>query len=202
MHHVRAQVAAARFPAGTTTALGGAPAQGVDFLDAVYGSFPYIVALTLVLALLVLTRAFRSLSLAILAVLLDLVSVGAAYGLVVTVFRTGVGRHLLGTYQVGQVEGWVPVFIFAVLFGLSSDYEVFIVSRVREAHDAGAGTSAAIRDGLARTGAVVSAAALIMVGALAGLVTGRVAGLQELGVGSAWGSWSTRRSCAASCSPA
>ncbi len=183
VRHVRAQVAAARFPAGTTTQLGGAPAQGVDFLDAVYGSFPLIVLLTLVLALIVLTRAFRSLTLAILAVLLDLVSVGAAYGLVVTIFRTGVGHHLLGTYQVGQVEGWVPVFIFAVLFGLSSDYEVFIVSRIREAHDAGADTTTAIREGLARTGAVVSAAALIMVGALAGLVAGRVAGLQELGVG-------------------
>lgn len=184
VHHIRSDlISHTHFPAGTAINLGGAPSQGADFLDAVYGSFPAIVALTLVLALAVLTRAFRSLTLAALAVVLDLVSVLAAYGLVVAVFRTGVGARLLGTYHVDQIEGWVPVFIFAVLFGLSSDYEVFIVSRIREARDAGASTVDAIREGLARSGAVVSAAALIMVGALSGLIFGRIAGLQELGVG-------------------
>jgi len=183
VRHIRGLVARARFPAGTTLDLGGAPSQGVDFLRAVYGSFPAIVLITLTLAVAVLTRAFRSLTLAGLAVVLDLVSVAAAYGLVVAIFRSGAGARLLGTYHVSQVEGWVPVFIFAVLFGLSSDYEVFIVSRIREAHDAGATTVEAIREGLARTGAVVSAAALIMIGALTGLVAGRIAGLQELGVG-------------------
>ncbi len=176
-------IARARFPTGTILSLGGAPSQGADFLNAVYGSFPVIILLTLALALVVLTRAFRSLSLAAVAVLLDLISVVAAYGLMVDVFRTGVGARLLGTYHVAQIEGWVPVFIFAVLFGLSSDYEVFIVSRIREARDAGAGTAQAIAEGLVRTGAVVSAAALIMIGALTGLVFGRIAGLQELGVG-------------------
>jgi putative drug exporter of the RND superfamily len=184
VHHLRHDlIPRARFPAGTTISLGGAPSQGADFLNAVYGSFPLIILLTLVLALGVLTRAFRSLSLALVAVGLDLVSVVAAYGLVVDVFRTGVGARLLGTYHVSQIEGWVPVFIFAVLIGLSSDYEVFIVSRIREARDAGASTVDAIAEGLARTGAVVSAAALIMIGALTGLIVGRIAGLQELGVG-------------------
>ena len=181
-HIATTLIAAARFPAGTRVTLGGAPGQGVDFLDAVYGSFAWIVAAAMLLAFLVLARAFRSLTLALVAVVLDLLSVGAAYGVTVVVFRGGLGRALLGTYQVSQLEGWVPVFAFALLFGLSSDYEVFIVSRVRELHDAGADTAAAILGGVARTGGVVSAAAAIMVGALAGLVFGRVAGLQELGI--------------------
>jgi putative drug exporter of the RND superfamily len=98
-----------------------------------------------------------------------------------------VGAAVLGLYRVPQVEGWVPVFLFAMLFGLSMDYEVFFVSRMREAWDKGADNRGAIVEGLAHTGRVVSVAALIMVGALAGLVVGRVAGLQELGAGLALG---------------
>ncbi len=184
---VRTQLSHARFPAGTRAYLGGGPAQGVDFLTALYGELPWIVALALALALLALARAFRSLTIALVAVGLDLLSVAAAYGVLVAVFRDGVGASWLGTYRVGQLEGWVPVFIFAILFGLSMDYEVFIVARVREARDRGADTVAAIVEGLATTGGVVSSAAVIMVGAVSGLVLGQVAGLQELGVGMAAG---------------
>jgi RND superfamily putative drug exporter len=145
------------------------------------------VLLALALAYLILLRAFRSLVLPLLAVLLDLVSVAAAYGLLVVIFRFGVGSSLLGTYHVSQIEGWVPIFIFAVLFGLSSDYEVFIVARMRESWDSGSGNAKAITDGLAHTGGVVTAAAVIMVGALGGLAFGQIAGLQELGVGLALG---------------
>ena len=173
----------AHFPSGTKIYLGGAPAQGVDFLTSVYGAFPWIVLLALVLAYLVLVRAFRSIVLPLLAVVLDLLSVGAAYGVLVLVFRFGVLSSVLGTYKVSQIEGWVPVFLFATLFGLSMDYEVFIVSRMREAFTHGAAGKDAIVDGLANTGGVVTAAAVIMVGALCGLVFGHVAGLQELGVG-------------------
>ncbi len=176
-------IAHAHFPPGTTIYLGGAPAQGVDFLNAVYGAFPWLVALALLLAYLVLVRAFRSLVLPLLAVALDLLSVGAAYGVLVLVFRFGVLSTVLGTYKVSQIEGWVPVFLFATLFGLSMDYEVFIVSRMREAFTRGATNEDAILEGMANTGGVVTAAAVIMVGALAGLVVGHVAGLQELGVG-------------------
>jgi putative drug exporter of the RND superfamily len=184
VRHIRSDfVARAHFPRGTRVDVGGAPSQGLDFLDAIYGAFGWIVAAALVLAYLVLARAFRSLTLPLVAVLLDLLTVGAAYGLTVAVFRGGPGASLLGTYHVAQLEGWVPVFIFALLFGLSSDYEVFIVARMREARDAGANTRRAILEGAALTGGVVSAAALIMVGAVSGLVLGRVAGLQELGVG-------------------
>ncbi|MGB8197355.1 MAG: MMPL family transporter [Acidimicrobiales bacterium] len=175
------------FPAGTTVYVGGAPAQGVDFLNTVYGAFPWIVALALLLTYLVLARAFRSLVLPLIAVLLDLVSVGVAYSVLVAVFRFGVGSRLLGTYHVSQIEGWVPVFLFAMLFGLSMDYEVFIVTRIRESWRAGANNADAIVEGLSKTGAVVTSAALIMVVALSGLVFGHIAGLQELGVGLALG---------------
>lgn len=176
-------IARAHFPPGTKIYLGGAPAQGVDFLTSVYGAFPWIVLLALMLAYLVLVRAFRSIVLPLLAVVLDLLSVGAAYGVLVLVFRFGVLSSVLGTYKVSQIEGWVPVFLFATLFGLSMDYEVFIVSRIREAFSHGAQSTDAIVDGMANTGGVVTAAAVIMVGALCGLVFGHVAGLQELGVG-------------------
>jgi RND superfamily putative drug exporter len=176
-------IARAHFPSGTRIYVGGAPAQGVDFLSAIYGAFPWIVALALLLAYLVLVRAFRSAVLPLLAVVLDLLSVGAAYGVLVLVFRFGVLSSVLGTYHVSQIEGWVPVFLFATLFGLSMDYEVFIVSRMREAFTRGATNDDAIIEGMANTGGVVTAAAVIMVAALCGLVFGHVAGLQELGVG-------------------
>lgn len=180
-------VTAAVLPAGSRVYVGGAPAQGVDFLNTVYGGFPWIVALALALAFLFLVRAFRSLLLAALAIVLDLVSVSVAYGVVVEMFRFGVGSRILGTYHVAQIEGWVPIFLFAVLFGLSMDYEVFIVSRIREAWLVSGDSGQAVVEGLARTGGVVSAAALILVAALGGLVLGHVAGLQELGVGLAFG---------------
>ena len=167
--------------------MGGAPAEGVDFLNTVYGAFPWIVALALLVAYLILARAFRSLVLPLIATLLDLVTVATAYGLLVVVFRFGVGSPVLGTYHVSQIEGWVPVFLFAMLFGLSMDYEVFIVTRIREAWLHGSTNDDAIVEGLANTGGVITSAALIMVGATSGLVFGHIAGLQELGVGLALG---------------
>jgi RND superfamily putative drug exporter len=139
------------------------------------------------LAYVVLVRAFRSVLLPLMAVLLDALSVAASYGLLVVLFRFGVGADLFGLYRVSQIEGWVPVFLFAMLFGLSMDYEVFFVTRMRESWDKGADNNRAVAAGLARTGRVVSVAAVIMVGALCGLVGGRVAGLQELGAGLALG---------------
>jgi RND superfamily putative drug exporter len=121
------------------------------------------------------------------ALALDAVSVAATYGLLVVIFRFGFGADTLGLYRVSQIEGWVPIFLFAMLFGLSMDYEVFFVSRMRESWDEGADNRRAVSDGLVHTGRVVSAAALIMVAALSGLVIGRVAGLQELGAALALG---------------
>lgn len=177
----------AHFPPGLSVYVGGAPAQGADFLTRVYGAFPWIVLLVLALAYLVLLRAFRSLVLPLMAVALDAVSVAAAYGLLVVIFRFGVGHDVLGLYRVSQIEGWVPIFLFAMLFGLSMDYEVFFVTRIRESWDVSRDNRSAVSDGLTHTGRVVSAAALIMVGALSGLVAGHVAGLQEIGAGLALG---------------
>ncbi|MBW4029952.1 MAG: MMPL family transporter [Acidobacteria bacterium] len=178
----RHDVPAARLTRGVRVYVGGAPAQGVDFLERLYGSFAWVVTLALASALVILWRAFRSFVVALLAIVGDLLSVVAAYGVTVAVFRFGVLGPWWGTYRVDQIEGWVPVFVFAMLFGLSMDYEVFIVARMREARDAGAAWDSAIISGLSQTGGVISAAALIMVGALSGLVGGHVAGLQELGV--------------------
>ena len=188
VHQIRSRfLPAAGFPPGMGVYIGGAPAQGADFLTRVYGTFPWIVLLVLALAYLVLLRAFRSLLLPLMAVALDAVSVAAAYGLLVVIFRFGVGADVLGLYRVSQIEGWVPIFLFAMLFGLSMDYEVFFVTRMRESWDSWADNTRALSDGLTHTGRVVSAAALIMVAALSGLVGGHVAGLQELGVGLALG---------------
>lgn len=170
-----------------TIYVGGAAAQGVDFLNVVYGTFPFIFVAALAIAYFLLIRSFRSLILPLIAVVLDLISLAATYGLLVAVFRFGFLSPILGTYHVPQIEGWVPVFLFAVLFGLSMDYEVFIVTRMREARDKGESTAEAIKEGLAHTGGVVTAAAIILVGALGGLANGHIAGLQELGVGLALG---------------
>ena len=186
--HIRdVDVTAAALPPGFRVLVGGAAAQGVDFLTRAYGAFAWLVALALALALLIVWRAFDSLALAVASIVFDLLSVAAGYGLMVAVFRFGFAADVLGTYRTAQIEGWVPIFIFAVLFGLSMDYEVFIVRRVREARLAGQSHHDAIVAGLADTGGVVSAAAVVMIAALSGLVAGHVAGLQELGVGLAGG---------------
>ncbi len=173
----------ARFLAGTSVYVGGAPAQGVDYLDRSYGWFPWLVLGALVLTYLVLLRAFRSVVLPLKAVLLNLLSVAAVYGLLVVIFRWGVGARLLGLYRVPQIEGWIPIFLFAMLFGLSMDYEVFLVTRMRESWDHVHDNARAVAHGLERTGRIVTAAAAIMVAAFSGFVAGRVAGLQEFGVG-------------------
>jgi RND superfamily putative drug exporter len=177
----------ARFPAGTRVFVGGGPAQGVDYLSRSYSLFPWLIAGVLVLTYLILLRGFRSVLLPLKAVLLNLLSVAAVYGLLVIIFIWGVGAHLLGLYHVSAVEGWIPIFLFAMLFGLSMDYEVFLVTRMREAWDDVPDNTRAVAYGLERTGRVVTAAALIMVAAFSGFVAGHVAGLQEFGAGLALG---------------
>ena len=176
-----------RFSKNTKFYLGGAPAQGADLLQKLFAFFPWIVLLMLLLAYLLLLRAFRSLILPLKAILLVLFSIASAYGSLVLVFRKGVGSAILGTYRLDQMEAWVLIFLFALLFGLSMDYEVFIVSRMREAKNRGESNADAIIEGLAHTGGVVSAAAVIFVGAIGGFVLGHFAGLQQLGIGLAIG---------------
>ena len=176
-------IPAARFPASSTVLAGGAAPQGVDFLHRAYAVFPWLIAGVLVLTYLLLARAFRSLILPLKAVLLNLLSVAAAYGMLVIAFRWGFGHDVLGLYRFEQVEGWIPIFLFAMLFGLSMDYEVFLVTRMREAWDDGADNATAVALGLERTGRIVSAAAIIMVAAFSGFLAGRIVGLQEFGLG-------------------
>ena len=166
--------------------VGGAPAQGVDYLDRSFGPFPWLVGGALALTYLLLLRAFRSLLLPLKAVLLNILSVAATYGLLVIVFRWGVGADLLGLVRVTQVEGWIPIFLFAMLFGLSMDYEVFLVTRMREEWEETHDNTVAVARGLERTGRIITAAALIMVAAFSGFLAGRVAGLQEFGAGLAF----------------
>ena len=176
-------IQAARFPASADVRVGGGPAQGVDFLDQAYRYFVPLIAAVLLLTYLLLMRAFRSVLVPLKAVLLNLLSVGASYGMLVVVFRWGVGRDLLGLYQFGQVEGWIPIFLFAMLFGLSMDYEVFLVTRMRESWDEGLDNETAVAHGLERTGRIITAAAIIMCAAFSGFVAGRIVGLQEFGIG-------------------
>ncbi len=184
IERVRARhVPAADFPPGVRVVAGGAPAQGVDFLARVDAVFPWLVLAALALTYLVLARAFRSLLLPLKAVLLNLLSVAASYGLLVLVFQHGVAADLLGVQQAAQIEGWIPIVLFATLFGLSMDYEVFIVSRMRETWDATHDNAAAVAAGLERTGPLISVAAVVMIGAFAGFVLGRVPGLQQFGLG-------------------
>jgi RND superfamily putative drug exporter len=171
------------FPRGVTIRAGGGPPQGVDFLTRAYDTFPWLVAAVLVLTYLLLLRAFRSILLPLKAVLLNLLSVAASYGMLVLIFRWGVGQELLGLYQFGQVEGWIPIFLFAMLFGLSMDYEVFLVTRMREAWDERRNNEQAVAEGLERTGRIVTAAAIVMVAAFSGFVAGRIIGLQQFGMG-------------------
>ena len=180
-------LAHANFGVHSKLYLGGEPAQGVDLLHRIFASFPWIVICVLLIAYLLLFRAFRSVVLPLKAILMDLISIAVAYAALVLVFRHGIGSSLLGTYHLDQIEAWVLIFLFAVLFGLSMDYEVFMVSRMREAWMRGASNEEAIVEGLSETGGVVSAAAIILVGALGGFVFGHFAGLQQLGVGLACG---------------
>ena len=165
-------IPAARFPAAADVRVGGGPAQGVDFLHQAYRYFVPLVVAVLLLTYLLLMRAFRSLLVPAKAVLLNLLSVAASYGMLVVVFRWGLGHDLFGLYQFGQIEGWIPIFLFAMLFGLSMDYEVFIVTRMRESWDSGADNETAVAHGLERTGRIITAAAVIMCAAFSGFVAG------------------------------
>ena len=184
VHRLRDDIIpAAKWPEDVRVLAGGGPPQGVDFIDRSYAVFPWLVLGVLVLTYLLLMRAFRSIILPLKAVLLNLLSVAASYGALVVVFKWGLGSSLWGLYQFPQVEAWIPIFLFAMLFGLSMDYEVFLVTRMREAWDETKDNARAVGLGLERTGRIVTAAAIVMVAAFSGFIAGRVVGLQEFGFG-------------------
>jgi len=172
---------------GTSGTLTGVTAVDRDFLHALFGSFPYVLAIVLLLTLVLLARAFRSVVLAIKAVLLNLMSLGAAFGIVVLIFQQGHGSQLWDVGATGAITAYVPLMIFAFLYGLSMDYEVFMLSRMREAYDETGSTDRAIELGLARTGKLVTSGALILMFAFLVLSTTPGFEVKTLAVGVAAG---------------
>jgi len=143
--------------------IGGIVAQNSDFISAVYGSFPAMAALIVALTFLLLARAFRSVLLPVKALVLNILSVGAAWGVVTLVWQHGFGSDALwGIPASGSIPSWLPLMMFAFLFGLSMDYEVFILARMREEYDATGSTDTAVVEGIGRTGRLVTSAALIL----------------------------------------
>jgi uncharacterized membrane protein YdfJ with MMPL/SSD domain len=148
---------------GAETAVTGDTAEDVDFTHQMKHGVPYVIAFVLVLAFCLLLVAFRSIVVPLKAIVLNLLSVGASYGVLVLVFQHRWAEGLLGFTSNGAIISWLPLFLFVVLFGLSMDYHVFILSRVREAVDAGMPTDEAVRHGITVTAGVVTSAALVMV---------------------------------------
>ena len=168
---------------GAVTAVTGDTAQDIDFTSQMSHGVPYVVAFVLALAFVLLLITFRSVVVPLQAIVLNLLSVGASYGVLVLVFQHHWAQGVLGFHSDGAIISWLPLFLFVVLFGLSMDYHVFILSRVREGVDSGMSTESALRYGITRTAGVVSAAALVMVGVFSLFGTAGALDLKEAGVG-------------------
>jgi RND superfamily putative drug exporter len=168
----------------TPVALGGVPAETRDFIKAVYGKFPFVLLFVLIMTFVLLMRAFRSVLLPLKAVILNLISLGAAYGIVVFVFQDGHGSEAIWNIQATDaVISWIPLMIFAFLYGISMDYEVFMLTRMREAYDETGETKRAIELGLARTGKLVTSAALVLMFAFFSLSTGPGPDIKQFAIG-------------------
>jgi RND superfamily putative drug exporter len=173
---------------GVQITLGGVAPEERDFVHAVYGNFPYVLGFVVLLTFVLLMRAFRSIILPLKAVILNLISLGCAFGVVVFIFQQGHGSEAIwGIQATDAVISWIPLMIFAFLYGLSMDYEVFIVTRIREAYDETRDTARAVELGLARTGKLVTSASLVLVFAFFSLSTGPGPDIKQFGIGLAAG---------------
>jgi len=168
---------------GAEVLVGGTSSENIDYFDSVIDPAPFVIALVLVLTFLFLTVVFRSVVISATAVGLNLLSVGAAYGLLVLVFQYGTGADLLGFQDADRIEAWVPLFLFSVLFGLSMDYQVFLLSRIRERHDETRDTADAVTFGVGSTARIITGAALIIVAVFAGFARGDLIMFQQMGFG-------------------
>jgi RND superfamily putative drug exporter len=174
----------ALLPSPHVIGIGGDGAALIDFDHAVYGDFPLMLAIISVATFLLLTRAFRSVLLAAKAVVFNLISLAAAYGVLTWVWQDGHGSHALwGIPATGAITMWVPLMVFAFLFGLSMDYEVFILARIREAYDASGDARHAVTEGLGRTGRLVTSAAAILMLSFLSMSTGPQTDLKILATG-------------------
>ena len=173
---------------GPTLTLAGLPTAEREFIDAVYGNFPYVLLFVILLTYVLLMRAFKSILLPLKAVILNLVSLGAAYGIIVFIFQVGHGSQAIwGVPATDSIISWIPLMIFAFLYGLSMDYEVFMLTRMREAYDETGNTNQAISLGLARTGKLVTSAALVLMFAFFVLSTSPGTDIKQFGIGLAAG---------------
>ena len=166
-----------------TVLVGGDTAFNKDFFDLTDTYTPIVFAIVLGLSFLLLTAVFRSIVVPIKAIIMNLLSVGAAYGLVVLVFQRGYGAGVLGFTRVEAIEAWLPLFLFSVLFGLSMDYHVFLLSRIRERFDATRNNTESVAFGLRTTGGLITGAAAIMVAVFAGFAAGDLVAMQQMGFG-------------------
>jgi putative drug exporter of the RND superfamily len=175
-------------PLTATATLGGVSPEDRDFVHAVYGKFPYVLAFVILLTFVLLMRAFRSILLPLKAVVLNLVSLGAAYGIIVFIFQWGHGSEAIwGVPATGVIISWIPLMIFAFLYGLSMDYEVFMLTRMREEYDESGNTAVAVELGLARTGKLVTSAALVLMFAFIVLSSSPGVDIKQFGIGLAAG---------------
>jgi putative drug exporter of the RND superfamily len=173
---------------GPRLTLGGVAPESRDFVHAVYGKFPLVLGFVVLLTFVLLMRAFRSVFLPLKAVVLNLASLGAAFGIIVFVFQQGHGSEAIwNVHATNVVISWIPLMIFAFLYGLSMDYEVFMLTRMREAYDETGSTNRAVELGLARTGKLVTSAALVLMFAFFVLSTSPGVDIKQFGIGLAAG---------------
>ena len=184
IRHLRADLIPQAFgDLETTVLVGGTTAESVDYFDIVGGWLPIVFAFVLGLSFILLTVAFRSIVIPAVAIALNLLSVGAAYGLLVLVFQKGVGNELLGFQQVDTIEAWVPLFLFSVLFGLSMDYQVFLLSRIKERYTQTGDTAGSVAFGVGSTARLITGAALIIIAVFSGFAAGDLVMFQQMGFG-------------------
>ena len=180
---LRLQVAAAFAGSGARAYVGGKTAETADYFDAVTNPTPYVLLFVFGLTLVLLTIAFRSLVIAAVSIALNLLSVGAAYGLLTLVFLHGFGAGFFGFQHVPTIDAWVPLFLFSVLFALSMDYQVFLMSRIRERYDEIGSTREAVVSGVASTARIITGAALIIIVVFSGFARGQLVMFQQMGFG-------------------
>ena len=168
---------------GAIALVGGVSSKNIDYLNTTDEYTPIVVAFVLGLSFVLLTIVFRSLIVPLKAIVMNLLSVGAAYGLLVLVFQKGIGNEIFGFQQVDVVEAWVPLWTFSILFGLSMDYHVFLLSRIRERFNRTRNNTESVAFGLRSTAGIITGAALIMAGVFGGIAAGDLVMFQQMGFG-------------------
>ena len=163
----------------------GTTAKEIDFIDMGRRYLPIVLALVLALSFILLTMVFRSIVIPVTAIIMNLLSVGAAYGILVLVWQKGVGNEIFGFPQVEVIQAWLPIMMFAILFGLSMDYQVFLISRIRERYLQTGDNDEAVAYGVQSTGGLITGAALIMVAIFSGFAAGDLIPTAQFGFGMA-----------------